>query len=659
MASSSNGRLRTPTKLTPSQGISSTFVQTNEGSRGRQIAEALSGFNSGINQLQNNYMNEKRKEERRIDALEAAQSQERLVGATGELKALLEDPANARLSQEDFMKREDVQAIINKSTEGLSQDASELLGLRLTERFSSVHGLANKAQANIDRVDSASKFALYTIEDRLSIYKDMGMTDDEISKEMAPVFSAVEQSLKSEYGLSNKEVMDALKSVQARRGLDHKDAYLGEWVLEQTWGGNDYKEEITNLVYNARNQREADLRAAGQEKFTPFEVKAMYGELTKDDYDQLDQMVIDGFISEAERAQIEITNTREYNQAQTKLRDAEARSSAMSDAVSKYAEDGFFTPISYTKSDGTEVTLTAKQLEDKLVMDAMKKFDGNLKAQIGFFVQNPSLKNPYWEGKGKLLGKQLAAGDVVTSKETMDMFDAIYALNPSVLSQHLTTEDMAVYTDYRMLSQAVGQEKALGMLVNNFGSERPEISAKDAYEFADSFLSRVEGWTSNGNDQYIRDYAYKMWKRVGKYVHMDKDEFGDFMESQLEASTVEVNGRLVYTLGMDMSSVGGKEGFQKKSQAFIKELTKDHPFFSAYKPEQLSLYINPRMPNTFSIVRDGVPDAMFYFTMEDIKKVSTDLKVAKKNAEMDKKQNETQDDIDAEVQSYLRLRGYQ
>ena len=662
MAGNNQGRLRAPARLQPAQGVSSTFVQTNEGSRGKQIAEALQGFNQSIGRMQDVYMQEKREKQQKIDAIEAAKTQERLVNATEQMKVYLQDPENSRQSPEDFFGNDNVQSIISQTTEGLSEDAAALLAVRLNERFSSMHSLQNQAVQRADTKDGAGKFARYTIQDRIDQYQSVGMEDGEISKEMAPVFAAVERSLREEFGLSNNETMEVLKSVQHGRGLDQKDAYLGEWILGQQWGGNGYKEDITNLVYNARNGRKQELREQGESMFLPFREKALYGQLTPKDMEDMQGLVEKGYVSSAEVATLQVQNKREADEAVIKAADAQARSDAFSSALDGYSTNGYFTSVNYTLADGTVKTITTKQLEDRMVADVMKKFDGNLPAQVAWFVQNPTLKNPHWEQRGKLFSKQLAGAHLPEAKETLDLFDAIYSANPKVLTDHLSAEDSAVYLDYRMLTQVVGQDKAAGMLVNSFGQERPEVSNIDASEFADSFLSNVEGFSSNANDRYVRDYAYSLWKRVGNKVHMSSDEFMDHLETQFEESTVEVNGGLVYTLGMDLKAVGGKQGLATAAPKFIEELSKQHPYFSAYTPEQMTLAINPARPNTFVVVTNGMPQAAIAFSLEEIRDASVRNKLAVANGNLEReeiiKTTVPKDEFDDEVDAYLNNRGY-
>lgn len=660
MARSPNGRLRTPTKLTPMQGVSDTFARSAAGNRGKQIAEALGSFNQGISQLKSNYKQEKAKEERKLNAIEAAKSQERLVGATAEIKAIMDDPEVRRLSGDDFMGRDDVQAIIKKSTEGLSPDAAELLGLRLQERFTSSHSLAAKGQAQIDRVDNGSKFAGYTIHDKIDQLQSIGLTDEEIQAEMAPTFAAVERSLREEFGMSNTEVMEALKSVQARRGLDQKDAYLGDWILDQTWGGNGYKEDVTNLVYNAKNQRAATLREQGQSMFTPFEAKAVDGSLTNADYEQLDQMVEDGFISAAERSQIELVNTRERKQAEAAAFDLEAQHTAMGSALDGYIKQGYFVPVTYTKADGTEKTITAKELEDKYVADALKKFEGNVPAQLKFFLQNPTLKNPHWEKQGELLQTRFAAGDVEAVQETLHMFDQVWAANPQVLTNHLDGKDLMMYQDYKILASTLGTDKAAGMVVNSYGADRPEVTAKAAHEFADAFMAEVTdgagGWlpASDANTAHLRNYAYKMWKSAGRYTHMNGEEFAEALSDQIQASSVEVNGTVVYTVDVNLAKVGGKEGFAEAATSYINELATKHPDFSAYEPEQISIFKSHRAPNLFQFAVNGSPMHLEAVTLNDLANLRINHKVTKRNNELAAQA----EDIEDEVGKQLTRRGF-
>ena len=616
MARNPNGRLRSPTKLRPVQGVSSTMTETASGSRGRQIAEALGSFSPAISQMQQNYVAEQNRKQAQIDRLDAARSQERLVTATSKINELLSQPENARLPSEEFLKLPEVTELMNSSVEGFSTpEAAQLLQARLTERVSGLHNARFLEQGQTDRLDAASQFAFFTIEDNIGLMKAQGKSDEEINAALGPILGAIDKTMGEQYELSNSQKLEMWKSIQSRRAIDQKDAFVGEWVLGQTWGGKDFKEDITNAVYTARNNYKAEKLAQGQSMMTPYQKAAIFGELTPAQEAEMDALVEQGFFTQAEVEQMKVVNYRERKQLQDAQVTAAAKNEALLASLDSYTQDGFFSDTTYTTADGSTKTITAKEIERQFAADLNRKFGDDISALVMAFNAHPMVKNPKWESLSRLWVTQVGAGDVEGAAESLATFDAVYELNPAVARNHMSDKNFTLFQDYRALRSQFGPERAVTLMVNAFTDNRPEVSSQAAGRFADNLVAELP---EENYSEGIRAWAFEHYKTVGKYLHMSDEELIERMLPTIEAASAEVNGQPVFTMGINLSSLGGKEAFQVTAENYLKHLTKTRTMFSGYDPEMLTLFVDPRRPNSFGVLMHGIPAFVEPITIETL-----------------------------------------
>lgn len=651
-------------RLQPQASVVDTFVRP---ARNDQISRALDSVTGNVKRVEV-------KEERRLDMVQASKKQNAQNIFNIGYKALMAQDKFAEMTPEQLNETPEFQQLYGTSSDMVDDEG--LKGMLHNSMSSSMfaHSSASSKQwANKKLRDAGAGFVSDTFSiavDEASMYNlsptsaahgrdgmDKQMLREELVASMPQRMKDLESVLKENYGFSNTDIQEFWLMEQEKRGVEHEDTLIGDYLLESGFGGPDFRNKVIALNESANNRKLRTDIIGNMDTRMGWEASANSGILSTAEDLAARGAVKKGWLSVEQYRSLTASN----NTAIAKIAGGDRKDTALIAAVNSVLSGGTGDG-SYVdwKQDTVQVS---KQDVDRKAQEHINKLaqagggtpEEILGRQIGLY-SNANVLNEQWVATAGKAFDNLGTGNFVSGTPQFDstmkkfkLLKQLHAGNPQMFKKYLTdSTQRAQFTEWRVMTQFGDSEVDALTAIGSPDYLESKASPARLQKFADGVIKGLDTWgwgdvvTGEESKSLLSDKIIQYGKVIARTTGMQPEDFIKEYAQEIVDDHSVVNGKLVFMGGGENIS---NSTFQEDAQAYFK--TQAATIGSgSFDPTQLSLRYSGR-GKTFWItnlrgmtIPNTLPLHLDTFNGLSAKQVEEGRR-SDANADLDRRQNNT------------------
>ena len=654
-------------RLQPQASVVDTFVRP---ARNDQISRALDSVTGNVKRVEV-------KEERRLDMIQASKKQSAQNTFNIGYKALVDQEQYARMTPEQLTETPEYQKLFNTSLDMVDdEDLKGILSGSMSSSALAYSSASSQQWAKQDLRNAGAEFASATfsigVDEGLGRYNlsptsaahgpdgmDKEMLREELLTGLPKRMQDIESVLKEKYGFSNTDLQEFWLLEQEKRGVEHEDTLIGDYLLESGFGGPDFRNKVIALNESANNRKLRTDTIGNMDNLMGWKDSAGSGKLSMKEDLELRVAVEDELVSVAQYEAIIDTNKT----AISKIAGNDRKVTALTQAVNSVLNGGTGEG-SYTDWKGDTVQVS-KQDVDRAAQEHINKRaqegGGTPEEILGRQVKmysEANVLNEQWTAEfGKAFDK-LGTGDLTPEspqwKSTMQSFQLMKQVqqrNPELFKKYLTDSKQRIkFNDWRVMSAygANSEVEALRDLGSVDALNAVTASKADQQQFANDIVSNLDTWgwgdvvdKDTALNTLFNEKMVQYAKVISKYSQMNPAQIVEHYKDEVKNDHSVVNGKMVYIGGNTQID---NSRFQEDAELYLQS-NKQALGLTGYATGQLSLRHTGR-GDTFWIVDQWgmtVPTAPLKLSTFHGLTSSTQLTQAQTeaNADLDQRQSST------------------
>jgi hypothetical protein len=582
-------------RLQPQASVVDTFVRP---ARNDQISKALDSVTGNVKRVEV-------KEERRLDMIQASKKQSAQNTFNIGYKALLDQDKFAEMPPEQLKQTPEFQQLYNTSSDMV--DDEDLKGMLHTSMSSLMFATSTASSQQWARKrlrDAGAEFASATfsigVDEGMSLYNltptnaahgpdgmDKEMLRDELLTSMPSRVKDIETVLKEKYGYSNTDLQNFWLKEQEKRGIQHEDTLIGDYLLEAGHGGPDYRNKVIALNEKADNAKLRSDQLENIDNIMNWKTAANSGLFTLDSPEGLAayKSMKAGITSTAVYQQLVSDNQSALSSMGAKDRADTSMMQSVAQMLAGNATLGFDT---YFDKNNKEVTHSQKDIEratQKFINKRAEELGGTPEEILGRQVKmysNANVLNEQWVSQFGKAFDMLGTGELTPESpqwgatlQRFQLMKQVHQRNPELFKKYLKgSQQLIQFNDWRVISaygnsevdalRDVGSKNALDAVI---------ASKADQAKFAADIVTNLDTWGWGdvvGEDEALKtlfnEKMVQYARVISKYSQMNPAEIVEYYRDEVKRDHSVVNGKMVYIGGNDQID---NSRFQEDAELYL------------------------------------------------------------------------------------------